>query len=324
MKIGNVEITGAALAPMAGVADSALRRLCKEYGAGYVVSEMVSAKGLSYHDRKSAKLMRITPQERPMGIQLFGSEPEVLARSAELAQLQQPDILDINMGCPAPKITGQGAGAALMRSPKLCGDIISAVVQAAKVPVTVKLRLGWDEQSRNVAEIARIAQECGASAITVHGRTREQMYAGTADYAAIRRVAQSVSIPVIANGDVTDALSAKRALEQTGCPMVMVGRGALGAPWVFAQINAYLQRGELPGEPPLEKRMETLLRQVQWMVQDKGEAVALREARKHAAWYFKGLRGAAALRRQAGTVRVYSDLQRLCEQALQMDAQEPA
>lgn len=317
MRIGNVTIEGhTALAPMAGVADRSFRTICKELGASYLVGEMASAKGMHYSDKKTALLLEVTEPEHPMAVQIFGTEPALMADCARSALRFSPDIIDINMGCPAPKIVGGGAGSALMKTPVLAGKIIEAVARAVDIPVTVKLRLGWDDEHQNAVELARIAQESGAAAVTVHGRTRQQMYAGRADLAAIRQVVKSLSIPVIGNGDVCDPVSAKRMLDETGCALVMVGRGALGAPWVFGQIERYLRDGVLLPAPPMERRMEILLRQIKMAVAHKGEYIALREARSHAAWYFKGLRGAAALRREAGQLEVYSDLERLCERAL--------
>ncbi|WP_195282155.1 tRNA dihydrouridine synthase DusB [Harryflintia acetispora] len=317
MRIGNVTIEGhTALAPMAGVADRSFRTICKELGASYLVGEMASAKGMHYSDKKTALLLEVTEPEHPMAVQIFGTEPALMADCARSALRFSPDIIDINMGCPAPKIVGGGAGSALMKTPVLAGKIIEAVARAVDIPVTVKLRLGWDDEHQNAVELARIAQESGAAAVTVHGRTRQQMYAGRADLAAIRQVVKSLSIPVIGNGDVCDPISAKRMLDETGCALVMVGRGALGAPWVFGQIERYLCDGVLLPAPPMERRMEILLRQIKMAVAHKGEYIALREARSHAAWYFKGLRGAAALRREAGQLEVYSDLERLCERAL--------
>ncbi len=323
MKIGSVEIQGlTALAPMAGVADRAFRTLCRGFGASYVVGEMVSSKGFCYGDRKSEALLRVSGEERPMAVQLFGDSPLLMAQCARGAMRFSPDVIDINMGCPAPKITGGGAGSALMRSPRLAGEIVAAVASAVPVPVTVKLRAGWDEESVNAVELARIAEENGAAAVCVHGRTRTQMYSGECNLKIIRDVVEAVSIPVIGNGDVADAASATRMLHETGCQMVMIGRGAQGAPWVFGQIEASL-RGEEPPQPPSwEERCDILCRHVSMMVADKGEHSALLEARKHAAWYFKGLRGAAALRRQAGELTSEADLRLLCERALEVAARQ--
>lgn len=321
MHMGSVIISGkTVLAPMAGVADKAMRTICKEFGASYVVSEMVSSKGFCYGDRKSEALLSFTDEQRPMAAQIFGCEPALMAACARGAMRFSPDAIDLNMGCPAPKITGGGAGAALMKTPRLAGEIIAAVADAVPVPVTVKMRLGWDEEHLNAVELARAAQENGAAALCVHGRTRSQMYAGTCNLAGIREVVRAVSIPVVGNGDVTDEASARRMLFETGCAMVMIGRGALGAPWVFSRVEAALKGEEPPPVPCWEERMEILKRQVSLMIEDKGERGAMLEARKHAAWYFRGLRGAAQLRRAAGALCVPDDLRVLCAQALKIAA----
>ena len=322
---GGVEITGkAALAPRAGVADRAFRRICVEYGAAYVVGEMVSSKGLNFGDRKSAELLELGEEERPAAVQLFGDDPEQMARAARLAMAVRPDAIDINMGCPAPKIAGNHCGSALMREPELCRRIVRAVAEAVEVPVTAKIRKGYGRDEVNAVEVAQACAAGGAAAITVHGRTREQMYAPPVDWEIIRRVKEAVDIPVIGNGDVTSAAQAAALYEQTGCDLVMVGRGALGAPWLFAQINAYLQEGRVLPDPPVAKRMTVLLRQISLAVEYKGERVAMREARKHAAWYMRGLRGAAGLRARAGTLETFDDLRRLCEAVMQENARQEA
>lgn len=322
---GGVEITGkAALAPMAGVADRAFRRIYVEYGAAYVVGEMVSSKGLNFGDRKSAELLELGEEERPAAVQLFGDDPEQMARAARLAMAVRPDAIDINMGCPAPKIAGNHCGSALMREPELCRRIVRAVAEAVEVSVTAKIRKGYGRDEVNAVEVAQACAAGGAAAITVHGRTREQMYAPPVDWEIIRRVKEAVDIPVIGNGDVTSAAQAAALYEQTGCDLVMVGRGALGAPWLFAQINAYLQEGRVLPDPPVAKRMAVLLRQISLAVEYKGERVAMREARKHAAWYMRGLRGAAGLRARAGTLETFDDLRRLCEAVMQENARQEA
>ncbi len=306
----------AALAPMAGVADRAFRRLCRGYGAAFTVSEMVSSKGLSYGDRKSGSLMVLDDKERPSAVQLFGNEPETMARAAELAMAASPDWLDINMGCPAPKIAGNGSGSALLRDPDLCGRLVAATVAAVDVPVTAKIRLGYNAEEKNAVEVALACEAAGAAAVTVHGRTRDQMYAPPVDIAGIRAVKAALHIPVIANGDVTDAPSAARMLEETGCDLLMVGRGALGSPWVFQEIEAFLNEGRLLPPPPIAVRMNVLYRQIAMAAEWKGERIALREARKHTAWYLKGWRGAAAWRAQASSLCTLEELAVLCEQVI--------
>ena len=325
MNIGNITIPAtAALAPMAGVADTAFRLLCKEYGAAYVVGELVSAKGMTYHSKNSAALLHVTPEERPMAVQLFGSEPETMAEAARMAMDNQPDILDINMGCPAPKVTATGAGSALMKNPEKAQAIIRAVRLAVPetVPVTVKFRKGWDSQQVNAVEFAKMAEAAGAAAITIHGRTREQMYAPSADWEIIRAVKEAVSIPVIGNGDVTTPQEAKAMYEQTGVDLVMVGRGALGRPWLFSQIRAYLTDGTLPPDPPLAQRMEVMLRHITLAASLKGEKVALRESRKHIAWYLKGIKGAASFRNASGSVSTLAEVEALIEQVLETNREE--
>ena len=300
---------------MAGVADRAFRRLCVDYGAAYVVSEMVSCKGLCFGDRKSEELLMLDEDEHPAAVQLFGDDPDIMARAAEKAMAAGPEIIDINMGCPAPKIAGNHCGSALMREPELCRRIVAAVAGAVDVPVTVKIRKGYSRQEVNAVEVALACEAGGAAAITVHGRTRDQMYAPPVDWNIIREVKRAVKVPVIGNGDVTDAVSAAALYEHTGCDLVMVGRGALGAPWVFAQIQAYLGSGMRLPDPPVEKRMAVLLRQARLTAELKGERIALREIRKHAAWYMRGLRGAAGFRAKAGEVETLDDLAVLCVQA---------
>lgn len=312
MKIGNTQINGkAALAPMAGVADRAFRELCKGFGAAYVVSEMVSSKGLQMGDRKSKSLSYISDVERPAAVQIFGSDPNVMAQSVHTVLNFNPEIIDINMGCPAPKIAGNGGGASLMRNPALAESIVRAVVKESPVPVTVKIRSGWDETNVNAVEIAKRAEEAGAAAITVHGRTRKQMYAPPVNTDIIAEVKKNVSIPVIANGDITDGQSAALMFEKTNCDLIMVGRGALGAPWVFSQINAYLEYGRIIPDPPVSERMRIMIRHVEKICEYKGESVGIREARKHGAWYAKGLRGAAKYRKELGSVSTLEELREI-------------
>lgn len=313
MKIGNREIQGfAGLAPMAGVADRAFRELCTRYGAAYVVSEMVSSKGVSMGDRKSKFLMQLSDAERPAGVQIFGSDPEIMAQAAKTVLEVQPDFVDINMGCPAPKIAGNGGGAALMRDPILSEKIVKAVVDVCKdVPVTVKIRIGWDEDSINAVEMAQRAEYAGAAAVTVHGRTRRQMYAPPVHTDCIASVKQNVQIPVIANGDIADGISAARMLEATNADFLAVGRASLGRPWVFQQINAYLQEGRLLPEPPVSERMRVMVEHIRSICDYKGERVGIREARKHTAWYTKGIHGAAAYRRALGMLESVEQLEEI-------------
>lgn len=312
MKIGNVEINGkAVLAPMAGVADRAFRELCVGYGASYVVSEMISSKGVSMGDRKSKQLSFISDIERPAAVQIFGSNPEIMAESIPMVMESKPEIIDINMGCPAPKIAGNGGGASLMKNPQLAEDIVRGVVKASPVPVTVKIRMGWDFDSINAVELAKRAENAGAAAITVHGRTKSQMYAPPVNREIIAEVKRAVSIPVIGNGDITDGFSAAKMLEETNCDLVMVGRGALGRPWVFSQINAYLEHGRILTEPPVAERMRVMVNHIKTICEYKGEYVGLREARKHAAWYTKGLHGAAEYRREIGSLSSIEQLEEI-------------
>lgn len=278
------------LAPMAGVTDLAFRQICREHGAGLTVTEMASAKALEYGDKKTPRLLRLAPGEHPASAQIFGSDPACMARSAKRAlELSGCDIIDINMGCPAPKIVGNGDGSALMKSPDLAARIVAAVKQAVPVPVTVKFRMGWDAQSVNCVEFARLCERAGADMVAVHGRTRSQQYSGTANWDIIRAVKEAVSIPVAANGDVFAPQDVPHILAHTGADFVMIGRGSLGDPWIFERAHALMQTGVLPPLPPFAERIDTAVRQIELAVADKGERVALLEARKHVNWYLKGV-----------------------------------
>lgn len=312
LKIGSITLaSAAALAPMAGVADRAFRELCVRFGAAYVVGEMVSAKGITMGDRKSAELLSLSEAERPAAIQLFGDDPSIMAEAAQKALFYRPQAIDINMGCPAPKVVRSGGGSSLMRRPETAQAVVEAAVRAVDIPVTVKIRAGWEEKEKNAVEIAKRCEAAGAAAITVHGRTREQMYAPPVDLEIIRQVKQAVSIPVIGNGDVCDAKSAAQMLEETGCDLVMVGRGALGRPWIFAQISAYLKTGVLLPDPPVAERMHIMIEHIHTLCKYKGTRTGMLQARTHAAWYMKGLQGAAAYRREIGALESMEQLELL-------------
>lgn len=321
IKIGKVELKkNAALAPMAGVADRAYRMMCKKFGAAYVVSEMVSAKGICYSDRKTAELCTITPEERPMAIQLFGSEPEFMAKAVDIVLRYEPDIIDINMGCPVPKVVNTSAGSALMKDVDLAAEITAAAVKAAgEVPVTVKIRSGWNSESVNAVMFAKALENAGASAIAVHGRTREQYYSGEADISVIKDVKEAVSIPVIGNGDVNDLRSCLDMYEKTGCDLVMIGRGSYGNPFVFREIEAYFN-GEEYVPPTLEEKMQLMLEHIRLILSfsEKSEELAMHEARKHAAWYMNGYYGSAKFRGRCYQLSSYDEAVRLAEEFIQL------
>ncbi len=314
VKIGNVKIEKtAALAPMASVADRAYRIMAKEFGAAYCVGEMASAKGLCYSDRKTAELLKMTEAERPAAVQLFGAEPEFMARAVKIAESYSPDIIDINAGCPMPKIVNGGSGAALMKTPELFGMIVRAAVEATKIPITIKFRSGWDESSVNAVEIAKIAEANGAAAVTVHPRTKTQLYSGRSDRSIIKAVKCAVNIPVIGSGDVQSVEDCVRMYDETGCDLVMIGRGSYGRPWLFGQIRDFFSGKTPKEEPTLDEKISIMRRHITLLVKDKGEVVGIKEARRQAAWYVKGINGAAKLRDEFSRMNTLEDFERLLE-----------
>jgi len=314
MRIGTVELpNNVILAPMAGVTDLPFRILCREQGAGLVCSEMISAKAIAFHNKNTEALLETVPQERPLSVQLFGSDPDIISAMAAYIEERPFDILDINMGCPVPKVAGNGEGSALMRNPKLVEQIVAKTVRATKKPVTVKIRKGFTEQEVNAVEIARIAEAAGAAAVAVHGRTREQYYAGQADWEIIRKVKEAVAIPVIGNGDIDSPQKAKRMLEETGCDAIMVGRAARGNPWLFDRIVTYLETGELKPRPELDKVRAMMLRHARMQIACKGEYTGIREMRKHISWYTAGYPNSSKLRAAVNEVGSYEQLEKLLD-----------
>ncbi len=312
LKIGNVELDSpVALAPMAGVTDLPFRILCREQGCGLMCTEMVSAKALLYKNRNTKPLLETKPEERPVAVQLFGSDPEIMSEMALMLEEGPYDIIDVNMGCPVPKIVNNGEGSALMKNPKLAGEILSAMTRKLKKPVTVKFRKGFNDESVNAVEFAKMAEQSGAAAVAVHGRTREQFYSGKADWDIIRQVKEAVRIPVIGNGDIFTPQDAGRMMEETGCDGVMVARGAKGNPWIFSRIDHYLKTGEvLPKQGPEEVK-QMILRHAELLVAFKGEYTAMREMRKHVSWYTAGYPHSAALRNEINLVETMEELTEL-------------
>ncbi len=317
INIGNVKIEKtSALAPMASVADKAYRTLCREYGASYVVSEMISCKGLCYGDKKTAELCRVTKDERPMALQLFGEDEEFMGKGAYMLGEFCPDIIDINMGCPVPKVVNNGGGSALMKDISKAEKIAKAVVENASCPVTVKIRAGWDSDNINAVEMAKRLEQTGVSAIAVHGRTRQQYYTGKADWEIIKQVKSAVKCPVIGNGDIQSGEDAKKMYDLTGCDLVMIGRGSYGRPWIFEEVRHFLYTGEVLPSKTVEEKMQILLRHAKMICNDIGEDKGMREARKNVAWYLKGMPKAAAFRGKCAYLNTFSDLEKMVDEVL--------
>lgn len=299
MLIGNIKTeTNIFLAPMAGISDMAFRLICKEFGCGLVYTEMISAKGLHYKNDNTYKLMKIHQDEKPIAMQIFGNSPEIMAESAVQMKEAGADIIDINMGCPTPKIVNNGDGCALMKDVDLAGKIIESVVKAVTIPVTIKIRKGWDDESINAVDLAQIAEEKGAKAVTIHGRTRQQFYSGKADWDIIKKVKNAINIPVIGNGDIFVPETAKKIFKDTNCDGIMVGRGAHGNPWIFKRISTYLSTGEMLPKPTIEERINMVIRHMNKMIELKGEYNGIKEMRKHIIWYLKGLPNVNKIKRQ--------------------------
>lgn len=314
MKIGNVELANNVfLAPMAGVTDMAYRAICKQFGCGLTYTEMVSAKGMYYKSENTKELMALAPEEQPAAIQIFGSDADIMASIAAEVQSAGADIIDINMGCPTPKIVKNGDGSALMQRPKLVAEIVKKVSAAVTVPVTVKIRKGWDDNNVNAVEIAQAAEESGAKAITVHGRTREQFYTGQADWEIIEKVKQAVKIPVVGNGDVVSPETAKKMLELTGCDAVMIGRGAEGNPWIFRRVIQYLKDGTLLPEPIYAEKVEMAIYHLKQTIELKGEMLGVKEMRKHLAWYLKGMPGSNIVKTEVFKLDKAEEVERLLQ-----------
>ena len=318
MKIGNVQLDNEVfLSPMAGVTDLPFRTICKEKGCGMLYTEMINAKALCYDDENTKKMLNLEDDGHPVAVQIFGSDPEYMGKAASIMNQYTNDILDINMGCPAPKVIKNGDGSALMRNPKLAAEVLTAVVKNSNKPVTLKIRKGWDDNSVNALEIAKIAEECGISALAIHGRTREQFYSGKADWDIIAEIKQSINIPVIGNGDVFDVQDAVNMLEKTKCDAIMIGRGSQGNPWIFNRINHYMKTGEVLPEPTLEEKISTAIKHMNLAVAEHGEYVAVREMRKHIGWYLKGLKNSAKYRDQINKITDYKEVISMLEEYVQ-------
>ena len=318
MKIGNLNLDNRVfLSPMAGETDLPFRLICKEQDCGMLYTEMVNAKALCYDDQNTKKMLKIEEEEHPVAIQIFGSDPEYMGGAAKILNSYPNEILDINMGCPAPKVVKNGDGSALLKNPELAAKVLKAVVGNSEKPVTLKIRKGWDDTCINAVEIAKIAEDCGISAIAIHGRTREQYYSGKADWDIIRQVKENVSIPVIGNGDVFEVEDAINMLNQTNCDAIMIGRGAQGNPWIFKRINHYMQTGEILPEPTLEEKINTAKKHLKLAVEEHGEYVAVREMRKHIAWYLKGLRNSARVRDEINKIESYEEVVNKLESYMQ-------
>lgn len=314
IQIGNVTVEGNLfLGPMAGVTDLPFRILCKEQGADFIYTEMVSAKGILYKNKNTEVLLEVEEKERPVALQLFGADPKIMSEMAKKIEQRNFDVIDINMGCPVPKVVNNGEGSALMKNPKLVGEIVSAMTKILEKPVTVKIRKGFGAEDANAVEIAKIVEDSGGAAVAVHGRTREQYYSGKADWDIIRKVKEAVSIPVIGNGDIIVPEDAKRMLEETGCDGVMLARGVRGNPWLFRQTKTYLETGKILPKPPIEEVIETIMRHAQMQIAFKGDYIGMREMRKHVAWYTTGYPQSAKLRGKINEIENISDLQYLLE-----------
>ena len=318
MRIGNVQLDNEVfLSPMAGVTDLPFRTICKEKGCGMLYTEMINAKALCYDDENTKKMLKMEKDEHPVAVQIFGSDPEFMGKAASIMNQYPNEILDINMGCPAPKVVKNGDGSALMRNPKIAAEVLSAVVKNSEKPVTLKIRKGWDDDCINAVEIAKIAEECGISALAIHGRTREQFYSGKADWDIISEIKQAINIPVIGNGDVFEVQDAVNMLEKTKCDAIMIGRGSQGNPWIFKRINHYMKTGEVLPEPTLEEKITTAIKHMNLAVAEHGEYVAVREMRKHIGWYLKGLKNSAKYRDQINKITDYKEVIVMLEEYMQ-------